>query len=110
MDEGDDVLAFMHHVDLGAALLLVEQGLLHLQDHVRARIEVSYVRHHLCAGGRIGLVREERADTGAVLHQHMGAVLDELRHGLGGRSHTALAVHYLFGDTDDHLFFLPVIF
>ena len=106
MDEGDDVLTGMHHVDLGAALLLVEQGLLDLQDHVRAGVQVGNVRHHLGTSRCIGFVSEESADASAVFHQHMGAVLDELRHGFRGSGHTALAVHDFFRDTDDHLFFL----
>ena len=106
MDEGDDVLTGMHHVDLGATLLLVEQRLLDLQDHVSALVQVGHIRNHLRTGSRIGVICEERAYAGALLYQHMSSVLDELRHSLRGSGHTALAVHDFLWDTDDHLFYL----
>ena len=56
VDEGDEVLAFVHHLNLVLAQLLVEERLFHLQDHVGLLVDFLGVVEQFGTGGCIVLV------------------------------------------------------
>ena len=55
------------------------------------------------ARGGVLLVRDRRAQTGVMLHEHLVAVPHQLVHACGGDGHPELVVLDLAGDTDLHV-------
>ena len=102
MQEGDQVLPVAQHVAFVLVHVLVEQGLLHLEDDVGFGEDFFRSVNHGRAGGHIFVIGEERAVAGRFLHEHGGAFGDHLFHSLGGGGNAAFAGHDFFGNTDGH--------
>ena len=102
VDEGDEVLTLMHHVDLMDALLLIEQGLLDLQNDVGALVQLGNVSDHLSTGRGVVSVGKESTGTGVVLDEDFKAVVLHLLDSFGSGGNAALTVHNFSGNTDHH--------
>ena len=103
MDEGDEVLALVHHIHLVFALRLIEQGLLDLQDQLRPVIDLLGVGDHFGAFLYIVLIVVEGTVAGVALDEHLKAVLDKSADRFRRCSYTSLVVHDFFGNTNDHI-------
>ena len=102
MDEGDKDLALVHHVHLVLVQGLVHQGLLDLEDHLRAVVDLLRIVDDLRAGLDIILVVIEGAVAGVALYEHLKTILDKLSHRFGGGGYTSFVVHDFLGNTNDH--------
>ena len=102
MDERDEVLTALHHVDFMHAVLFVEQRLLDLQNEVCTVVDIANVFNDFRARFRICSVHKERACACALLNEHGVSVCDELFDGFRSCCDTIFIVHNLFGDTDNH--------
>ena len=102
MDEGDEHLALVHHVHFVFAQGLVHQGLLDLEDHLRAVVDLLRVVDDLCAGLDVILVMIEGAVSGVALHEHLKTVLDKFPHRFRCGGYTRFVVHDFLGNTNDH--------
>src|SRR6267154_902513 len=96
MEIGEDDLALPHPRPLAL------DGLLHFDHHLGLGPHVRGLGHERRPRRAIRLVREPRADPGALLHEHAVAVahqrLDPRRH----ERHAVFGSLDLFGDTNDH--------
>ena len=102
MDEGDENLALVHHVHFVLVQGLVHQGLLDLEDHLRAVVDLLRVVDDLRAGLDVILVVIEGAVAGVALYEHLKTILDKLTHRFGGGGYTSFVVHDFLGNTNDH--------
>ena len=102
VDEGDEDLALVHHIHFVLLLGLVHKGLLHLEDHLGAVVDLLGIVNHLCTFTDIVLVVIEGAVTCVTLHEYFKAVFYEFAHGFGRCSNTSLVVHDFFGNTNNH--------
>ena len=108
MDEGDEVLAFVHQVNLMLLQLLVEQRLFYLQNELCLGVELGCVGQHCCSGSSVLLVMIQCAVTGMILNQNGKAVLDKLPDGFGTACNAVLTVHDFFWNSDYHTFFMDL--
>ena len=102
MDEGDQVLAPAHQVDLMHAQLLIEQRLLDLKDHVAAVIDLLGAIQQFRACGSIVLIMKIGPRAGALFHQYTMPILDQLCTGFRSCGDAVLTVHDFLWDADDH--------
>ena len=104
MDEGDEHLSAVHHVDLVALLLLVEERLLDFENQLCTVVDLLCVGYHRGSGLDIVGVVIERAVAGRALNEHLESVVDKLAHSLGRCCYTSFVVHNLFWNTNNHVF------
>ena len=96
VEVGVDDLPFLHPRVLG------RDGLLHLDDHLRALPHLVRRGDELRARPRVVRVGEARADAGARLDEDLMASIDERLHRARNHADPVLANLDLLGDTDDH--------
>ena len=94
---GEEGLALAH------AVVLLRDGLLHLEDEVAGRPHVVGGGEDRGTGGDVLLVGDRGADAGVVLDVDLVAVTHELEHAGRGDGDAVLVVLDLAGDSDLHV-------
>ena len=104
VDEGDEVLAFMHHVDLVLLRVFVEQRLFDLQDQFGPVIDFlrGLKDGRTCCG--VGFVACKDAFACVVLHENGVAGSNVLLDGFRRCGDAVLVMHDLFRNSDIHSF------
>ena len=102
VDEGDQVLAFMHHIHFVEALCFVKQRLFYLQNDVGFRKDFRNVIHQGGARFCIQCIGEVGFYAGAFFKQDGRPVGHQFFHRLRGCGNAAFTMHNFLWNTDDH--------
>ena len=105
VNERNNILTFVHHLDFVFALFFVEERFLNFQDNVGFCKNFFAIFKNGCACGKIILVMVVRAFACAFFKKNGHACGDHFLYGVGDCSNTRFVVHNFLGDTNYHYYF-----
>ena len=102
MNEGNEQLSGMHHVDFMLSYFFVLQWLLHFQDHFCSLENFFRIVNQFGASLQVVLVVKKCTFSCRLLNQNFESVADKLTHGFRCCCHAGLIVHNLFRNSNNH--------
>ena len=103
VNESNEDLAFVHHINLVFTKSLVHQRLLDLENHLCTVINLLGIVNQFGASLEVIFIMIQGAVACVALYEHLKSVLNKFTNRFRCRGYTSFVVHDFLGNTNNHI-------